>query len=85
MKKLFFLIVLIMFSCSSNDEVLRTEPVNIEIETICNTGNVRTYEISANTMIGLEEFFAKHGTNCTWVQVQTTSGDTKAGYFVRFY
>lgn len=84
MKKLFFLIVLIMVSCSSNEEVLRDQNSKIEVETICDSGNVRTYEISSETRANVQEFLDKHGSFCVFVTFETTDKETKKGYFVKF-
>ncbi len=84
MKKLILLITVIMFSCSENSETVKTDNTFIEVETVCKSGNVRTYEITLATKNSYVEFFDKHGIDCTWIEFETTSGDTKKGYFVRY-
>lgn len=88
MKKLVLVLaVVFFFACSgNNEENLTSNPrFFIKVETVCKSGNTRKYEIKKSQYDNIEDYINNVGSDCTWVQVETVSNETKNGYFVELY
>lgn len=85
---LFVLSTLVLFACNENEQeevLISNKKYLIKVETVCKSGNTRKYEIKEAQYENIKSYIENVGSDCTWVEVQTTSDETKKGYFVELY
>lgn len=83
MKRLLILMIIVLSSCSANDEITEKENKGyfIVIEKDCRTNVTTMHAVEKNTYLRIRDYINKHGNNCSWIEFDNVDGTLIEGYY----